>query len=348
MRPPNPVNPSNGPAVNLSGPERAMVGSPVTFDIRVANQSALPLTGVRMFGYLPDGLDTKEGRKIEMVNPIVIGPGGSKVLQMPANAVMPGQHTVQVKVISSAGEAWATATIDIAAASLTVQQAELTRLILGHDGELRIDVANGTGKPLQHVAVACLLPEGIDYLDSSDRGLYQANHRTVYWLIDAMPAGQARTLTARVSGAKAGKYQTVVSVRADGVAETRSTGAVVLEGMASLKLRVIDRDNPLELGKDTVYEIQISNSGAAPAHNVRLQVQFAPGLVPRNADGNTRYSVNGQTVNFEPIPALGSGSPAVYRVSAHAQSAGDQRVHFAVVSDEVQVPLQREVSTKVY
>jgi uncharacterized membrane protein len=241
-----------------------------------------------------------------------------------------------------------TATIDIAAASFTVRQAELTRLFLGRDGDLRIEIANGTGKPLRNVAVACLLPEGLDYRDSSDRGLFQANHRTVYWLIDAMPAGQNRTLIARVSGAKAGQYQTVVSARADGSAEIRSTGGVSLEGAASLKMRVVDRDNPLELGKDTVYEIQISNAGATSAHNVRLQVQFAPGLVPRNAQGNTRHSVVGQVVTFEPIPSLGSDGPAIYRVSAHGQSAGDQRVRFLVISDEVQLPIQREISTKVY
>lgn len=335
-------------AVGFAGPERAMVGNPVAFDIRVANQSAMPLTGVKLFGYLPEGLNDPQDRNIEMVGAITIPPGSFKILKMPATAVAPGRHTVQVKVVSSAGEAWATGTIDIAAASLTVHQPELTRLYLGRDGELRIDVTNGTGKPLRHVAVASLLPEGLDFLGASDRGLYQANHRTVYWIIDTMPAGQTQALSVRIGGARPGQYQNVVSVRADGVPEVRSTGAVALEGMASLKLRVVDRDNPLEVGKETVYEIQISNSGGAPAHNVRLQVQFAAGLVPRSADGNTRYSVTGQTVTFEPIPSLRADAPAIYHVSAHAQSAGDQRVRFSVVSDEVQVPLQREVSTRVY
>ena len=275
MKPPTTTN---APTVNISGPERAMVGTPVTFDVHVANPAGLPLTGVKMFGYLSDGLDTRVGRTIEMADPVTVSPGGSKNLRMPTNAVAAGHHTVKVKVISSAGEAWATATIDIATASLAVRQAESTRLFLGRDGDLRIEVANGTGKPLRNIAVACLLPEGLEYRDSSDRGLFQANHHTVYWLIDAMPAGQARTLIAHVNGAKAGQYQTTVTARADGVSEFRSTGAVSLEGAASLKMRVVDRDNPLELGKDTVYEIQISNGGAAAAHNVRLQVQFAPGL----------------------------------------------------------------------
>jgi uncharacterized repeat protein (TIGR01451 family) len=350
LRPQNTASPL---AVRLSGPERASVGKPVAFDIHVTNPSGLALTGVKMFGYLPEGLNTPglspaDGREIEMVGTITMAPGGQKILQMPVTGVKPGRFEVRVKLVSSAGETWATASIDVAAETLTLQQAELTRLFLGRDGDLRIEVANGTGKPLRHVAVASLLPEGLDFLGASDRGLFQANHRTVYWLIDAMPAGQTQTLSVRVAGAKAGQYQNVVSARADGIAEIRSAGTVALDGMANLKLRVVDRDNPLELGKETVYEIQLGNTGGAACHNVRLQVQFAPGLIPRSAEGNTRYSVNGQTVVFEPIPSLAPDGQAVYRVSAHAQSAGDLRVRFAVVSDEAPTPLVREISTKVY
>jgi uncharacterized repeat protein (TIGR01451 family) len=262
MRPPNPPSPL---AVRLSGPERASVGKPVAFDVQVTNQSGLPLTGVVLFGYLPEGLiapglldeHSRPVHEIEGEVAGVIAPGGVKMLKMPAKVVKPGRYTVVVKLKSSVGEASATTTIDIAAEALTVQQAELTRLFLGRDGDLHIDVANGTGKPLHHVQVACVLPEGLDYLGSSDRGMYQGNRRSIYWLIDAMPAGQTTTLAVRVAGTKAGQFQNLVSARADGIAEIRSTGTIALEGITSLKLRVIDRDNPLELGKDTVYEIQI-------------------------------------------------------------------------------------------
>ena len=131
------------------------------------------------------------------------------------------------------------------------------------------------------------------------------------------------------------------------MAEIRSIGIVTLDGVADLSLRVIDRDNPLEVGRETVYQIQVVNPGSMSANNVQLQVQFPPGLVPKNAEGNTRYSVDRQTILFEPIASLAPQGQAIYRVSALAQSLGDQRVRFSVVSEQVRTPITREISTMV-
>jgi uncharacterized repeat protein (TIGR01451 family) len=335
--------------IQLAGPNQIAVGKPAVFEIRVVNQSAQPLTGIVLHGMLPEGLNTPQGRAIEGEVESTIAPGESKTLKMPASAVKPGHYTVAVKVTTQTGhEASATAVIDIVAETLQLQQAPAARLFVGRDGDLRIDVTNDTHKPLRNVAVADRLPDGLDFVAASERGLYQGNSRTVYWLIDQMPPGQTRTLVVRVNGVKAGQHQNVVFAKADGIAEMQSASVVALEGISDLTLRVVDRDNPLELGKDTVYEILVRNPGNAPASNVQLQAQFPRGLMPKNAEGNTKFSMDRHTVLFEPIPSLGPGGQAIYRVSALAQSIGDQRVRFALASEQVRLPIQREISTIVY
>jgi uncharacterized repeat protein (TIGR01451 family) len=335
--------------IQLAGPNQIAVGKPAVFEVRVSNQSAQPLTGIVLHGMLPEGLNTPQGRAIEGEVGSTIAPGESKTLKMPASAVKPGHYTVAVKVTTQTGhEASATAVIDIVAETLHLQQAPAARLFVGRDGDLRIDVTNDTHKPLRNVAVADRLPDGLDFVAASERGLYQANSRTVYWLIDQMPPGQTRTLVVRVNGVKAGQHQNVVFAKADGIAEMQSASVVALEGISDLTLRVVDRDNPLELGKDTVYEILVRNPGNAPASNVQLQAQFPRGLMPKNAEGNTKFSMDRHTVLFEPIPSLGPGGQAIYRVSALAQSIGDQRVRFALASEQVRLPIQREISTIVY
>jgi uncharacterized repeat protein (TIGR01451 family) len=335
--------------IQLAGPNLIALGQPAVFEIRVANQSAQPLTGIVLHGMLPEGLNTPQGRAIEGQVDSTIAPGESKTLKMPASAVKPGRYTVAVKVTTQTGhEASATAVIDIVAETLHLQQAPAARLFVGRDGDLRVDVTNYTSKALRNVAVADRLPDGLDFVAASERGLYQANSRTVYWLIDQMPPGKTRTLVVRVNGVKAGQQQNVVFAKADGVAEMQSAGVVALEGIADLSLRVTDRDNPLELGKETVYEIWVRNPGNAPAGNVQLQVQFPPGLMPKNAEGKTKFSMDRRTVLFEPIRSLPPHGQATYRVSALAKSIGDQRVRFAIASDQVRVPIQREISTIVY
>jgi uncharacterized repeat protein (TIGR01451 family) len=347
LRPQNDVVTSRGMTIQLTGPAQVAVGKPAVFEIRVANQTSQPLTGIVLHGLLPEGLNTFQGRKIEGEVDASIAPGEVKTLKMPTSAVKPGRHTLAVKVTTFGGnEASATAVIDIGTDTLQLQQAPTTRLLMGRDGDLRIEVTNHTGRALRNVTVADRLPEGLDFIGASDRGLYQANSRTVYWLLD-LPAGKTQALILRVNGTKAGPLENKVFAKADSVPELQSTGIVALEGIADLTLRVVDRDFLIELGKENVYEIRVQNPGNASASSVQLQVQFPPGLLPKSAQGNTKFSMDRQSVVFEPIASLEPQGQAIFRVSAVAQSMGDQRVRFAVASEQVRTPVQREISTRV-
>ena len=336
-------------AMQLIAPSQIFVGKPAVFEIRVVNQSTQPLSGLILHGILPAGLNTPQGARIEGEVPGVLQPGEVKKLKMPTNAVMAGRYTLEAKVTTQGGqEASATTPVDITSESLVVQQAPSTRLFVGRDGDLRIEVANHTSRPLRNVSIADRLPEGLDYVISSARGQYQANSRTVYWLIDNLPAGATRALVVRVQGSKAGQYTNAVSAKADGVTEIQSSGALVLQAVSDLSMRVIEKDKQLEIGRETVYEIQVNNPGNAAANNVRIQVEFPPGLAPKSAQGDTRYSVDRQSIVFEPIRELGPREQTIYGVTAVAQTTGDQRVRFAVASEQVPVPVQREISTLVY
>ena len=237
--------------------------------------------------------------------------------------------------MTAKGEIEARTESEIAAEALVVEQAPTTRHLPGRDVDLRIEMANHTGKPLRNVQVATHLPEGFSFLGASDRGLYQANTRTAHWLFEMMPAGVSKTLIVRVNTSKTGQYQNVVLAKADGLTESRSVSTIVLEGAPDLSLRVIEKDNPLEVGRDTTYEIHVQNNGSAATTNVKINVQFPAGIVPKNAQGPGRFSIDRQGVVFEPIVTLAPQGQATFRVLATGQSAGkDQRVAFAVVSDE--------------
>lgn len=348
----------NGVAVRVIAPARLVVGQSATFDIHVTNQTSQPLTNLVLHGELPPELMMpmrdqsgvmREERKIEgPIEGMTIAPGDFKILKMPTTAVRAGRAMVFAKVASNQGESLATAEVEVGQDAILLHQGATTRLALGRLGDLRIDLVNQTGKPLKNLTIANLLPEGLSFVAASDRGLFQSNSRTVHWYLDSLPVGATKTLLIRVQGHKEGQFANYVSAKADGMSEVRSTGTIILEGSADLSLRVRDRDNPLEVGRETVYEIVVQNPGTAPTKNVQVQVQFPPGLVPKNAQGISKFALDRQSVVFEPIPTLDPQGQAIYRVSAVAQSPGlDQRVRFSVVSDEIRTPLHREISTVV-
>ncbi len=345
--------------IRLTGPERIVVGKPAMFDIHVSNSMYQNLTGIILFGELPAELvmsvrdqfgAVREERKIEgPVEGISIAPGDFKILKMPTTAVKPGRGTVNVKVVTNQGEASASLTIDVGGETLLLQQAPTTRLAPGRDGDLRIELANHTDKALKNLTVSNLLPEGFSFVGASDRGLFQSNSRTIHWFLEQLPAGATKTLVARIQGAKAGQFPNHTSARADDFAEVRSTGTLVVEGGADLLLKVTGGDSVLELARETTYEVHVKNPGSAPATNVQVKVQFPPGLAPKSAQANAKFTLEGQSIVFEPLAALDSQGQAVFRVTAVGRTAGlDQRVRFSVVSDDVRTPLQREVSVMVY
>jgi uncharacterized repeat protein (TIGR01451 family) len=335
-------------AVQVSGPTSVFVGKSAVFDIRVTNQSSQPVSSITLYGWLPDGLSHPEGSEIKGAVETTILPGESRTLRMPTTAVKAGRHTIRVKVATSDAEASATCDVDVAGATLQISQAPAARILIGRDSDLRIDVTNNTGKPLKNVAIADRLPDGIDFVAANERGLFQSNTRTVYWVLDQLPAGQTKSLLVRVCGAKAGQLQNPVFAKADGITEVQSSGVITLEGHADLMLRVVEKQGQLELKREGVYEIVVVNSGSVPATNVRLQVQFPAGLTATRAEGETRFTLDRQGVTFEPIGLLAPREQIVFRVSAVAQAAGDQRVHCAVTSEQVRLPVEREISVRVY
>ena len=107
-------------------------------------------------------------------------------------------------------------------------------------------------------------------------------------------------------------------------------------------------ENAVELGKDAVYEVRVGNPGSSANTNVRVELAFGPGLVPRSAQGPSPFRLDGQNVIFDGTPTLVAQGQAIYRVVAAGQAPGDQRVRATVTSDQVRVPATRETGTRVY
>ena len=75
-------------------------------------------------------------------------------------------------------------------------------------------------------------------------------------------------------------------------------------GYPALLLEVIDTEDPLLIGEETTYIIQVTNQGTATDTNVVLDVQLPAELKLLSAAGDTQGTITGNTVNFAAYPAL--------------------------------------------
>jgi len=155
-------------------------------------------------------------------------------------------------------------------------------------------------------------------------------------------------LTISVKGKLPGQFVNTVVAQAQEGLKAQVQGKVVVESTAQLTMKISHRDEPLEVGHETVYEIRVGNQGNVGDSAVQIVANVPDGMSPRNAEGPTAFRVQGQQVVFEPLSHLDPNSQVIFKVRAVAQSAGDRRFRVQLSSANVREPISREDRTMVY
>jgi hypothetical protein len=178
--------------------------------------------------------------------------------------------------------------------------------------------------------------------------VYSAATRTVSWDLGALDPGQTRVVTFRAQSHTAGDYVHQAAAVGDRGVEAKAAGAVRAEGVAALTLDVVATENLLEVNAETIYEIRVVNQGSGPSSSVRIVVAAPEGLIPMSAEGPAASHVQGQQVLFDPVPQLSAHGELVFRVQAKGRRPGDWRFKVQLTSAQLQRPVIKEETTRVY
>jgi len=202
------------------------------------------------------------------------------------------------------------------------------------------------------------------------------------WTIDAIPAGKTaeyeihcrcqaaaakacvRATVTAPDGAQASD-EACLTIR-EAAAETRPEGAppgrippkeppsgiaprpATAEG---LSMTVVGLFNPITLGKDLTYAVQVSNNTQAVDRLVRVTVTVPEGMVPvplgTTGPPLTGPHPEGQTLRFDPVPELRPGETLQYRIRAHTRQPGQYRFRVELTSQNQPKPKIVEETTEV-
>jgi hypothetical protein len=346
-----PVNPAPAQGVlslSVLSPGMVRVDQSANFEVEVINRGREKLKGLILTAYLPSGLEHPLGAQLEAT----VGdlePNVKRSFTVPTTAKKAGKQVIQVRMTAQNGqEAEGVGEVLVTTQGVQVRQAPATHVVLHRDGDISLEVTNHEPTELHNVTVTNQLPQGVEFIAASDRGIYRPESRTVYWLLERLPAGQTKNLAVKVQGSKSGQYVNETIVRAKHLGEQHSTSQLQVEGLTDLVVKIAKRDDALEVGRDTVYEIRLVNQGTTPATNVRLHLSLTEGLTPQLAQGPTAGKAQGQTVVFGAVPSLAAGGQAVFHLQAHGESVGDRRLRAHVSSDQLRQPLNKEDRIVVY
>jgi hypothetical protein len=335
--------------IKQSAPDKVMIGDKVTVTVTVSNPGDGPTEPVVLRAKLSDGLEGEKGQ--EMMNEIgPLSAGETRVVKLTAKSVKGGAQTVSTTAMADGGlNSTAESTTTVSEAKLAVTLVGPKLRYLERMASYSVEVTNPGDAQATGVVVNAMLPAGFKPLGQPAGGKYDYATRTISWNVGTINPGEKKELSYRVVAMQLGNHKH--SVSAESSRGTRATSDIItrVEGIASLMLEMIDGDDPIEVGAETVYEVRVTNHGSAEAKNVEIRALVPKEMVVKGAQGPTEHKVDGQEIIFAPLPKLAPRADVIFRVFVKASQAGDVRFRARLASaDALAEPIIGEESTKIY
>jgi uncharacterized repeat protein (TIGR01451 family) len=209
-------------------------------------------------------------------------------------------------------------------------------------------VSNPGTAPAKEVELVTHLPKGLKFVEANNAGQYDPQTNSVHWLLDELPPQETGQVTLTTLPVEAGEQMLRLEGTAQRGLSARQEEAIQVEGVAAILFQVVDAADPIEVGGETTYEIRVVNQGSKAATNIQLRAELPAELKAVEAQGPTRYELQGQLVEFEPLARLAPKADTTYRLRVQGLAAGDLRVQVQLKTDEMQTPVTKEESTHVY
>lgn len=352
-------------AVELAGGETARAGEPTTFQIKVTNSGTGPANNLILQARLSDGLAHAGGSVLELKLP-ALPAGQTKTFPLKVTAAKPGPQTCGV-IVAADGTNPESARYAVAVVEpkLTSRHVGPTRCLVKSEPVYLIEMTNPGTAATDPLAVSTVVPAGFEFAQASDGGTFNATTREITWRLTALEPGKGKAVSLKLKSVTPcdGVLKTVVRTvaaaeqpgegvqPAAGVArglEVKVETALKAEGVPALRFEVVDVEDPVEVGKEAMYEIKVINQGTGPCTNVVVQAAPADGTAVTAATGTTTPRAQGVGVTFDPIVKLDVKGEAVYRVRVKGSVAGEHKFKVQVSSDQIKTPITKEENTRFY
>jgi uncharacterized repeat protein (TIGR01451 family) len=334
--------------VQVTSVKEVMIGNDVTLSIKIANPGSGPATGVVLEERVPPGLKHAAGPELEF-EVGTLKPGETRELELTLTAAQAGRIVNQIAARGDGDlRAQAQCEVEVIAPALEIQVDGPARRYLERQATYTVSVSNPGTATAKEVELVTRLPRGLKFVKANNAGHYDPGTHTVAWSLEELPPAESGTVMLTAIPVEPGEQR----LRAEGRAKQNLTDEqelnTLVEGLAELSFQVRDVADPIEVNGETRYEIQITNQGSKAAENVRLAALLPRELQFVTADGPARYAVSGQQISFEPIARLMPGAEATCRIVVKGLQSGDLRMRVQVTADDLQQPIIKEESTRVY
>ncbi|MDA7950655.1 MAG: hypothetical protein MPJ24_04120 [Pirellulaceae bacterium] len=332
--------------VNL--PDQVLIGENVKISITLKNPGTGAATGVVIEEEVPHGLAHQSGRELEY-EVGTLEPGQTKELELILKAERAGK--IQNRLVARADAdllVESTNNMEVIAPQLQLGTTGPSIRYLQRQATYEVTIANPGTATAKNIELVSHLPKGMKFISSNNQGEYDPATHSVYWSLVELPAKEQGTVEMTVLPTETGEQKIHTESKADLAAFADYEKLVRVESIAEVAFDVADTADPIEVGKETLYEIRLINNGTKTATNVKVAAILPTGMQPIGGDGPTKTGLSGQAIQFEVLPRLAPKEAVVFKVQAKGLAAGEQRIQVQVVSDDLNTPVIKEEITRVY
>jgi len=211
-----------------------------------------------------------------------------------------------------------------------------------------IRVRNPGTAAAEQVAVELALPAGAELVEASEGHVWDEANQKLTWQGATLNPGEERFMEVqcRMSTPGVNKIELAAHTSAGDLRDAKSV-PVTVEGMADLKLEVIDPQGVVPVGEITVYEIHIKNNGLTAAKGVNVIAMFSQGIEPSHVEGG-QHTINDGRVSFRTLDNVTPGSETVFKIHAKATASGTHVFRAEVACQELDVKLAAEETTRFF
>lgn len=342
------VSTKPGLIIKHSGPEKVLVGENVVFNIVLSNPGTGVATGVVIEEDVPEGLAHLAGNALEY-EVGTLRPGEEKPLQLILKADKAGIVKNLLRASGDAGlEASHESTLEVIAPALQLAIGGPKMRYLEREVTYEIAMANPGTATAYDVELVTTLPRGLKFVSADSKGSYDARNHVVYWSLAELPAQESGSVKLTAVAIESGEQKLRIEGTGKLGVAAEAEHTTTVEGLSELAFSVEHKEGPIEVDKETTYEIRIVNKGNKTATNIQVAAGFPAELSPLRGAGHTKVIVEGQQVFMNAIEKLAPRKEAVYRVVAKGLQPGDHIMAVQLVSDDAPTPVTKQVGTKVY
>jgi len=222
----------------------------------------------------------------------------------------------------------------------------------------RIIITNNGEGPAKTMELLGSVPSTLDYVSSKPQGVFKPpigdTMATVSWKFQEIPPKGKIEIELTLRGKAVGGSRTSLklisrSIEGPKTPPLETVADLDVRGIPAMHIGTYDTEDPVEVGKTTIYVIETRNEGTSPCTGISVTSIIPEEMEFVRCEGpGVSCKYENRQLLFDTVPVLEPGKKLVYKIHCRAIKPGSAK-HAAILKyDQFTKSIINEEGTSIY